>query len=183
MPGSISSINCAAGLPLPLRIAAHAAVPVLHLFFGGGGAPPTVVGRSNVRPPALDCHPQTGSSKNMTRGEGTAALEGDLSALSSRRIHKPSGLSNTAPWELADASLHHRCQQGCPYGGGGVHNANRNERSRGDALCFMVKTWARHKTTETVLNNGWRLAVGGWRLAVGGWRLTVGGWWSLGACP
>ena len=32
----------------------------------------------------------------------------------------------------------------------------------GDALCFMVKTWARHKTTETVLNNGWRLAVGGW---------------------
>ena len=45
-----------------------------------------------------------------------------------------------------------------------------------DALCFMAKTWARHKTTETVLNNGWRLAVGGWRLvAVGGWRLAVGG--------
>ena len=37
----------------------------------------------------------------------------------------------------------------------------------GDALCFMVKTWAQHKTTETVLNNGWRLvAVGGWRLVV-----------------
>ena len=45
----------------------------------------------------------------------------------------------------------------------------------GDALCFMVKTWARHKTTEPLLNNGWRLvAVGGWRLAVGGWRLAVG---------
>ena len=35
----------------------------------------------------------------------------------------------------------------------------------GDALCFMVMTGARHKTTETVLANGWRLAaVGGWRL-------------------
>ena len=62
----------------------------------------------------------------------------------------------------------------------------------GDALCFMVKTWATHKTTETVLNTGWRLAVGRWwRLAAdgdwqlvvgGGWRrLAVGGWWSLGA--
>ena len=40
----------------------------------------------------------------------------------------------------------------------------------GDALCFMGKTWARHKTTEAVLNNVWRFAaVGGcWRLAVGG---------------
>ena len=49
----------------------------------------------------------------------------------------------------------------------------------GDALCFMGKTWVTHKTTETVLNNGWRLAaVGGWRLVVGGWRrLVVGGWW------
>ena len=67
----------------------------------------------------------------------------------------------------------------------------------GDLLCVMVKTWARHKTKEKVLNNGWRLvAVGGWQLAVGGgwrlavgggWRLAVGGWWSLGAvlegCP
>ena len=45
----------------------------------------------------------------------------------------------------------------------------------GDALCFMVKT---HKTTEKVLNDGWRLeAVGGWRLvAFGGWRLEVSGW-------
>ena len=49
----------------------------------------------------------------------------------------------------------------------------------GDALCVMVKTWAKHKTTETVLNSGWRLAVGGWRLAVGGgWRLVV-----PGGCP
>ena len=32
---------------------------------------------------------------------------------------------------------------------------------RGDALRVMVKTWARNKTTETVLNNGWRLAVHG----------------------
>ena len=47
----------------------------------------------------------------------------------------------------------------------------------GDALCFVVKTWARHKTTETVLNSCWWLAavVGGW------WCLAVGGWWSVGA--
>ena len=44
----------------------------------------------------------------------------------------------------------------------------------GDALCFMVKTWARYKTTETVLNNVWRLVVvGGWWLVVGGWRRLV----------
>ena len=42
----------------------------------------------------------------------------------------------------------------------------------GNALCFTVNTWARPKTTETVLSNGWR------RLAVGGWRLVV-----LGGCP
>ena len=69
-----------------------------------------------------------------------------------------------------------------------------------DALCFMGRTWARHGTTEALLNNGWRLAAvggwwrsavgggwwtaaGSWRLAVGGWRLAVGGWWSLGAVP
>ena len=70
-----------------------------------------------------------------------------------------------------------------------------------DALCFMVKTWARHNTTETVLNNdgdrrrlaggGWRLVAVGWwqlaiggggrRLVVGGWWLTIGGWWNQGA--
>ena len=60
-----------------------------------------------------------------------------------------------------------------------------------EALCFMVKTWATHNTTETVLNNGWQLvAVGSWRqlvavgvrrlVAVGGWRLVaVGGPWGL----
>ena len=67
----------------------------------------------------------------------------------------------------------------------------------------MVKTWARHNTTETVLHNGWRpvvvgsswrladsgwweLAVGSWQLvAVGsGWRLGDSGWWQLavGGC-
>ena len=52
-------------------------------------------------------------------------------------------------------------------------NANRSDRSRG-ALCFLVKTWARHKTTETILSNGWRLtAVGSWWLVVGGWQLVV----------
>ena len=37
----------------------------------------------------------------------------------------------------------------------------------GDALYFMVKTWAKHKTREAALNNGWRLAA----VAVGDWRL------------
>ena len=38
----------------------------------------------------------------------------------------------------------------------------------------MGKTCARHKTTETVLNTGWRLA------AISGWRLVVfGGWWLV----
>ena len=54
----------------------------------------------------------------------------------------------------------------------------------GDAICFVVKTWARHITTETVLNNGGRLVVGGgWRLMAvrSGWRLAlaVSHWWRL----
>ena len=73
-------------------------------------------------------------------------------------------------------------------GGGGVpvefrdvHKGKENENEKefvmptetnvhGEALCFMVNTWAIHKTTEALLpNNCWRLAaVGGWRLAVGG---------------
>ena len=49
-----------------------------------------------------------------------------------------------------------------------VRNAKRNERLRGRSL-LHVKTWAKRKATETVLNKVWRLAVGGgWRLAVGG---------------
>ena len=52
----------------------------------------------------------------------------------------------------------------------------------GYAQSSLTKTWARHKTTETELDNGWQLvAVGGWRLvAGGGWRLVVvGGWWLV----
>ena len=52
-------------------------------------------------------------------------------------------------------------------GGGFVTLTERN--IGGDALCFMVKTWARHKTTETVFNNGWQLVA----VCVGGWRLVV----------
>ena len=61
-------------------------------------------------------------------------------------------------------------------------NANKTEVSWGP-LCFMLKTWARHNTSETVFsnqNNDWRLVVvGGWRLAVAGGRqrLAAGGWW------
>ena len=70
---------------------------------------------------------------------------------------------------------------------GAVRNANRNESLYRDALRFMVKKWARDKTTEALSNNGWRLAaVGGWwRLVEGGGRWSVGGWWRLavGSCP
>ena len=48
-----------------------------------------------------------------------------------------------------------------------------------DALCFMGKTWARHKTTEAVLSNGWRLAVGGLVAVGGGCRLAGSGRWRL----
>ena len=74
--------------------------------------------------------------------------------------------------------------QGCPSGEekkrkGFVTPTETNVH--GDALCFMAETWAGHRTTESVFNNGWRLvAVGGW------WRLAVGGGWRLvvpGACP
>ena len=38
----------------------------------------------------------------------------------------------------------------------------KNSVRNANALCFMIKTWARHKTTETALNTVWRLAaVGG----------------------
>ena len=63
--------------------------------------------------------------------------------------------------------------QGCPEGGiKRVCGTNRKERS-GDALCFMVKTWTGHNTTEALLTNGWRLAVSGW------WQLAVAGSWRL----
>ena len=68
-------------------------------------------------------------------------------------------------------------------GGKGGFVTPTENNVHGDALCFMVKTWATHKTTETALNNGWWLAVGGsWRSAVGvGWRWVVGGGWRLEA--
>ena len=48
----------------------------------------------------------------------------------------------------------------------------------------MVKTWGIYKTTETILNKGWRWAAVRdcrlWLVAAGGWRLVaVGGWWRL----
>ena len=55
-----------------------------------------------------------------------------------------------------------------------------------DALCFMVKTWARHKTTKEKYN-GWRLGgerlvAVGWLAVRGAWRLAVGGgcWLAVG---
>ena len=61
--------------------------------------------------------------------------------------------------------------------------SHRQQKATFTALCFMVDTWARHNTTEAVLNSGWRLAVsGGCRLAVGGGcRLAVGGGCRLAA--
>ena len=58
-------------------------------------------------------------------------------------------------------------------GGGVVTPTETNVH--GDALYFIVKTWARHKTTETVLNNGRQLAAVG-----SGWRWAVGAWWRVG---
>ena len=37
---------------------------------------------------------------------------------------------------------------------GGVRTAHGKMNVHGGALCFMDKRWARHKTTETVVNNG-----------------------------
>ena len=45
----------------------------------------------------------------------------------------------------------------------------------GDALCFMVKTWGRHKTTETVLNGGRRLAAVGLNKKIGLLKDNPGG--------
>ena len=48
---------------------------------------------------------------------------------------------------------------------------------QGDGICFMVKTLARHKTTETEFNKVWQLvAVGGQRLVVSSsrGRMAVG---------
>ena len=67
-------------------------------------------------------------------------------------------------------------------GGGGVRNANRNERGRAQRTG--------HGAFSTSKVGGWRFAGGGWwRLAIGGrwfvavggsWRLVaVGGWWRL----
>ena len=72
----------------------------------------------------------------------------------------------------------HRDTLGAVLKGGdnGFRNANRNKRSQGCSLLHgqdMGKT----QTTETVLNNGWRLAAGG------GWRLAVGGWGLVGPTP
>ena len=72
-------------------------------------------------------------------------------------------------------------RQGCQSGKGNEQKGvvtPTETNVHGDALCLVVKTWARHKTTEGVLSNGWRLAaVGGWwQLVIGGWRrLAVGG--------
>ena len=66
----------------------------------------------------------------------------------------------------------------------GVHNLITDTRTsffvtpniHRNTLRFMANTWARHKTTQTILSNGWRLAV------VGNWRLTVGDGWRLVVC-
>ena len=80
-------------------------------------------------------------------------------------------------WEQADMihethgpdAEHRRSRAVLMEKGGAVSVTPTETNVHGDALCFMVKTWARQKTTEALLNNGWRLAaVGGWRLAGGG---------------
>ena len=79
-------------------------------------------------------------------------------------------------WQRAEAVWGRTdCHAGVALGwGGGEGLATPTETNvRGDALRFVGKTWARHKTIEPVLNNGWRLVAVG-----GGWRLVV-----PGGCP
>ena len=56
-------------------------------------------------------------------------------------------------------------------GGGGGFVMATDTNLRRDALCFMANTWTKHKTTNALLNNGWRSAVGG------GW------WWVVPRSP
>ena len=177
---------------------------------GGGGVPPS--------PPM---HPWPRGSRSE---RGAHGARGQTRARG-LKVRRSPGLSRRVRRErlclICEAPRRRELGSGTavnalPVGQGGPYRkkkrfATPTEASvHGDALCFMVKTWAGHKTTETVVNNGWRLAavggwrlaaVGGWRLAaVGGWRLAVGGWrlavcgvgrvggrWSLGAvlkgCP
>ena len=52
-------------------------------------------------------------------------------------------------------------------GGGGIRNANRNERSRGRSQ-DMGKTWARTQDHRNSIEQ-WLTVGSGWRLAISGW--------------
>ena len=52
-------------------------------------------------------------------------------------------------------------------GGGGAKVTPTETNVHGDALCFMVRAWARHKTREINIQQWWAVG-GGWRLAVRG---------------
>ena len=80
-------------------------------------------------------------------------------------IHEP--LLLLRPFQVTDTLLipphpqTHTCTQGCVLKRTKNAFATPTEaKFHGDTLCFMVKTWARHKTTEPVLNNGRGLAAG-----------------------
>ena len=67
-------------------------------------------------------------------------------------------------------------EQGCLEGGEKRKGFVTPMNVHRDALCFMVKTWAIHKTTDIERSSAVR---GGWRfVAVGDWRLVV-----LRGCP
>ena len=78
------------------------------------------------------------------------------------RAAAASSSGGSAPWH---SGALHKSATRCGRSAGAGLPFRKNHRGggshvQGDALCFVVKTWARQKTTETVLNNGWRLAVG-----------------------
>ena len=70
-----------------------------------------------------------------------------------------------------------RVRQGCPRGKNNRRRyvPPRETKIHGDALCFVVKTWAELQKYGTMVTDGgwWRFAVGG------GWRPAVGGPWGL----
>ena len=74
------------------------------------------------------------------------------------------------------ASRQFTAGQGCPYGGEGGCDANRNECSRGRSLLHgqVLDTTQDHRTT---IEQWWAVGVGWWLVAAGGGRWAVGGWW------
>ena len=141
---------------------------------GAKGCPPSV----HLRPNHGQWHGQ-GPGKGFDWAGGTVRVR-------VRRIPRPNGQPGTAHGLGQIVRTGSRIQSVCPMPrkkGVAVLKGEikgfptpTETNLHGDALCFMVETWTRQKTTEAlvlVVGGGWRLAVGGW------WRLGVGVWWLV----